>query len=165
MDCYKAEKVQFAEFVSMTNEEYNSLVTEFGEQGAKRCIEILDNYKGAKGRKYANDYRAIRSWVIKRYKEEKYETHNHPQLAAETTNADKVDRKTLEKKYGNSAVSKYEAKFDSWSSKHGSVNVEKYSEIAKWMAKDGVPEAPESYSSFDVDEVMNKIYAKYREDG
>lgn len=63
-------KTMFAEFVSMTNEEYASLVTKLGEQGAKRCVEILDNYKGASGKKYDSDYRAILNWVVKRYEEE-----------------------------------------------------------------------------------------------
>lgn len=66
----KPEKVQFAEFVSMTNDEYTSLVTKVGEQGAKRCIEILDNYKGSSGKKYSSDYRAILNWTIARYDEE-----------------------------------------------------------------------------------------------
>lgn len=65
------EKVQFAEFVSMTNVEYSTLVTELGDADTKRCIEILDNYKGSKGQKYKSDYRAIRSWVIKALNEEK----------------------------------------------------------------------------------------------
>ena len=65
------EKVQFAEFVSMTNVEYSTLVTELGDADTKRCIEILDDYKGSKGRKYKSDYRAIRSWVIKALDEEK----------------------------------------------------------------------------------------------
>lgn len=65
------EKRKFAEFVSMTNDEYSSLVTKLGEQGAKRCIEILDNYKGAKGVTYKSDYRAILNWVITRYNEER----------------------------------------------------------------------------------------------
>ena len=65
------EKVQFAEFVSMTNVEYSTLVTELGDADTKRCIEILDNYKGSKGQKYKSDYRAIRSWVIKALDEEK----------------------------------------------------------------------------------------------
>lgn len=67
----KSEKTKFAEFVSMTNDEYTSLVAKVGEQGAKRCIEILDNYKGSSGKKYNSDYRAILNWVINRYKEEK----------------------------------------------------------------------------------------------
>lgn len=66
----KPEKVQFAEFVSMTNDEYTSLVAKVGEQGAKRCIEILDNYKGSSGKKYSSDYRAILNWTIARYEEE-----------------------------------------------------------------------------------------------
>jgi len=63
-------KVQFAEFVSLTNEEHSSLVAELGEHGARRCIEILDNYKGATGKKYKSDYRAIKNWVIGRYRDE-----------------------------------------------------------------------------------------------
>jgi hypothetical protein len=63
-------KVRYAEFVSMTNGEYSSLVAELGEAGAKRCIEILDNYKGANGKRYSSDYRAILNWVVKRYREE-----------------------------------------------------------------------------------------------
>lgn len=64
-------KKQFAEFVSMTDEEYSSLVTKLGEQGAKQCIEILDNYKGSSGKTYKSDYRTILNWVIARYEEEK----------------------------------------------------------------------------------------------
>ena len=67
----KIDKTKFAEFVSMTNDEYTSLVAKVGEQGTKRCIEILDNYKGASGKKYSNDYRAILNWVISRYEEER----------------------------------------------------------------------------------------------
>ena len=67
----KIKKENFAEFVSMTNDEYSSLVAKVGsEEGARRCIEILDNYKGAKGAKYKSDYRAILNWVISKYLEE-----------------------------------------------------------------------------------------------
>lgn len=67
----KIDKTMFAEFVSMTDDEYTSLVAKVGEQGTKRCIEILDNYKGASGKKYSSDYRAILNWVISRYEEER----------------------------------------------------------------------------------------------
>lgn len=77
----KPKKLKFAEFVSMTNEEYSSLVTELGEQGAKRCIEILDNYKGQSGKIYKSDYRAIKNWVITRYNEEQAK---HKQPTAES---------------------------------------------------------------------------------
>lgn len=64
------QKSQYAEFVSMTNDEYTSLVAKLGEQVAKRCVEILDNYKGATGKTYKSDYRAILNWVVKRYEED-----------------------------------------------------------------------------------------------
>jgi len=65
----RESKVKFAEFVSLTNVEYSALVTQFGEHGAKRMIEILDDYKGASGKTYKSDYRAIRTWVINKYQE------------------------------------------------------------------------------------------------
>ena len=61
---------QYAEFVDMTSDEYQKLVNRLGKRGADRCVEILDNYKGAHGAEYKNDYRAILTWVIKRYTEE-----------------------------------------------------------------------------------------------
>ena len=66
----KPKKIKYADFVSLTNAEYEALVAKLGEDGAKRCIEILDNYKGAKGKKYKSDYRAILNWVVERYEEE-----------------------------------------------------------------------------------------------
>ena len=63
-------KIKFADFVSLTQEEYDKLVTAHGEEKAKRMIEILDNYKGANNKKYASDYRAILNWVVKRVEEE-----------------------------------------------------------------------------------------------
>jgi hypothetical protein len=52
----------------MTNDEHSSLVAKIGEQATARCIEILDNYKGANGKRYNSDYRAILNWVIERVK-------------------------------------------------------------------------------------------------
>lgn len=66
----KLEKKKYADFVSMTEEEYGKLVSEFGEDAAKRMIEVLNNYKGAKGKTYKSDYLAILNWVVKRVKEE-----------------------------------------------------------------------------------------------
>lgn len=84
------EKRKYAEFVSMTNDEYSSLVTKLGEQGAKRCIEILDNYKGQSGKTYKCDYRAILNWVVTRYEEErakqKPQAQNKQQNAYSTGN-------------------------------------------------------------------------------
>lgn len=62
-------KVQYAEFVAMTEEEYTKLVEKHGEQKARELIELLDNYKGSHGKKYKSDYRAILSWVLERWEE------------------------------------------------------------------------------------------------
>lgn len=64
-------KIKYAEFVSLTEAEYDKLVTQYGKEDTARMIEILDNYKGQNGKKYASDYRAILNWVVGRLKEEK----------------------------------------------------------------------------------------------
>ena len=66
----KAKKFKYAEFVTLTRDEYAKLCEQFGEDPTKRMIEILDNYKGAKGKRYKSDYRAILTWVVDRYNEE-----------------------------------------------------------------------------------------------
>jgi hypothetical protein len=63
-------KINFAEFVSMTQEEYDKLLEAHGQDKLNRIIETLDNYKGANNKKYASDYRAILTWVIKRVEED-----------------------------------------------------------------------------------------------
>lgn len=60
----KAEKIHFAEFVTMSNVEYETLVNTHGKEFADQCITRLDNYKGSSGKTYKSDYRAILSWVI-----------------------------------------------------------------------------------------------------
>ncbi|OAB30196.1 hypothetical protein PMSD_20640 [Paenibacillus macquariensis subsp. defensor] len=59
-----------SEFVSLTQIEYDKLLSGYGEVKVKRMIEILDNYKGSNNKKYVSDYRAILNWVVKREKEE-----------------------------------------------------------------------------------------------
>jgi hypothetical protein len=63
-------KIQYAEFVFLKQEEYEKLTTKYSKGGADRLIEILDNYKGANGKTYKNDYRAILSWVVDRFAQE-----------------------------------------------------------------------------------------------
>lgn len=60
--------------VAMTNREHEKLLAAHGPADTKRLIEILDNYKGATGKRYASDYRAILSWVVDRLREEKGRT-------------------------------------------------------------------------------------------
>jgi len=69
------KKTSFAEFVTLTQPEYDMLTAKLGnEQAVKDCIDILDNYKGSSGKKYKSDYRAILSWVIDKYKAKKKES-------------------------------------------------------------------------------------------
>ena len=63
-------KHKYTDTVKMTDTEYGKLVAEYGEDGAKRLVELLDNYKAASGRTYKSDYRAILNWVVDKYKEE-----------------------------------------------------------------------------------------------
>ena len=70
------EKMQFAEFVSMTNVEYQTLVTEHGEEATREFVKILDNYKGSSGKKYKSDYRAILTWVVGEFSKRKCSISN-----------------------------------------------------------------------------------------
>lgn len=65
------DRVQLAPLVSMTSAEHQRLIERFGEADTKRLVDILDNYKGASGRKYESDYRAILSWCVDRLAEKK----------------------------------------------------------------------------------------------
>lgn len=58
------DKIHFKDYVTMTANEYQKLVETYGEEFTKQCIVVLDNYKGASGKKYKSDYRAILTWVI-----------------------------------------------------------------------------------------------------
>ncbi len=60
----KNEKKAYAEFVSMTRHEYETLVQQYGERDTKKMISKLDNYKGAHGKTYDSDYRTILLWVV-----------------------------------------------------------------------------------------------------
>lgn len=67
----KDKKIHFADYVSMTNAEYEKLVSTYGKDVSDQCITVLDNYKGSNGKKYKSDYRAILSWVVDKVKKEK----------------------------------------------------------------------------------------------
>lgn len=75
------EKIHFAEFVTMTNAEYERLVSTHGKDFADQCITVLDNYKGSSGKKYKNDYRAILSWVEGKVKEDNKKNKNNPKIS------------------------------------------------------------------------------------
>lgn len=65
------EKHKYAEFVWMTEASYNKLLDQYGKNFTDACITELDLYKGAKGKTYKDDYRAILSWVVDRVNQRK----------------------------------------------------------------------------------------------
>lgn len=66
----EAEKVKYAELVRMKPNEYDALCKCIGKGATEKAIQILDNYKGSKGKTYKDDYRAILSWVIDKIKKD-----------------------------------------------------------------------------------------------
>lgn len=68
------KKIKYAEFVTLTEKEYKALIEKHGVSDTKRIIEILNNYKKSKGKKYASDYGAINKWVVTALAEEKQRT-------------------------------------------------------------------------------------------
>lgn len=80
----KPKPQKYAEYVRMTENEYKLLCNRYGDEAAKRMIEILDNYKGANGKTYKSDYRAILCWVVERYKGECNEQGNTKPLCGDT---------------------------------------------------------------------------------
>ncbi len=63
-------KKNYAELVTLTEEEYRKLVEKHGEAVVQWCIQKLNSYKGATGKTYASDYSAILLWVLDSYWEE-----------------------------------------------------------------------------------------------
>ena len=60
------EKKAVAPFVFLTQNEVESLRTEYGETALNSMILALNGYKGATGKVYASDYWAMVSWVAKK---------------------------------------------------------------------------------------------------
>ena len=75
----ESEKIKnnYADDVTLTQAEYNKLMSEHSKPFVDKCIEILNNYKLSKGAKYKSDYHAIRSWVIGEVQK------RYPQLASQ----------------------------------------------------------------------------------
>ena len=75
-DKEKDNKIKYAENVSMTEKEYQKLIEKYNKIKTHKMIEILDNYKGANGKKYTSDYRAILSWVVNKIETQSNSTNN-----------------------------------------------------------------------------------------
>lgn len=63
-------KKTYGDFVLLTDDEYQKLVQEFGEQGTKGRIEALNDGIGSKGYKYKSHYHTILTWERKNKKPE-----------------------------------------------------------------------------------------------
>lgn len=77
------DKINFADDVYLTQKEYDTLISKYGEEAAKWMITKLDNSKGAKGYKYKSDYRAILNWVVDSYMEKKGKQNGQPNAPGE----------------------------------------------------------------------------------
>lgn len=78
----RAKKMQIAEFVSMTEAEYQKLLERFGEEDTAELVAILDNAKGSKGYNYKSDYRAILSWCVNELEDRKRKRERFARAAA-----------------------------------------------------------------------------------
>lgn len=58
------KKYLVAEFVKLKKSEYKKLRNKYGKTNTIRMVKKLNNYKGAHGKKYKSDYRAILNWVV-----------------------------------------------------------------------------------------------------
>lgn len=70
-DLQEEQKKQYAKLVTLTEQEYQDLIKEYGETTTDQLIEQLNLYKQAHGKSYESDYAAIKIWVTKRVQEMK----------------------------------------------------------------------------------------------
>ena len=70
----KNNKKNYAEAVTMTEEEYQKLAQQHTKAFVDKCIEILNNYKLSSGKQYKSDYHTILNWVVERV------SKDYPQL-------------------------------------------------------------------------------------
>lgn len=61
----KEIKIKYADYVSMTEDEYNKLIQEYGQTVIKNKITDLNLWKGSKGKKTKSDYMTILAWIRK----------------------------------------------------------------------------------------------------
>ena len=64
-------KVAFLDCVHLAPAQHKELLKTFGETKTAELIQILNDYKASTGRTYQSDFHAIKSWVLKKYDEER----------------------------------------------------------------------------------------------
>ncbi len=95
------------------------------------------------------------------YKENK-NIRSEEEVASASPTAASLTRDNLIEIFGEDNVDEYERRYDNWkASKGGAVRGSRYETIRRMMEQDGVRK-PESHSSFNTNEVMERILQKYR---
>jgi len=98
----KEEKIKYADFVSMTKEEYQKLIGKYGEENTKRFIEKLNIWKGANGKTKVkgSDYLKILNWVVEAVLNKKGTNNGSPKrFENEREYTDEEQRRIEEKFY------------------------------------------------------------------
>lgn len=94
-------KIEYAEHVRMTEEEYHKLIAEYGETETAAFIDRLNTYKGSTGKKYKSDYMTMHSWVIKAViKESKQPQRTNGKSNGRTYTPDADQYAEIARKYG-----------------------------------------------------------------
>lgn len=87
-------KKQYAEYVSLKEEEYSKLVYGYGEKATEKFIEELNLYKGSTGKTYKSDYMTILNWVTDKVNKKYPGLIRHP--APDGTSKEIQTQKSLE---------------------------------------------------------------------
>jgi hypothetical protein len=74
--------IKYAEFVSMTEDEYKKLTTQYGEAYIKEKIIDLNLWKGSKGKSTKSDYMTLLTWIRKDSKSIKPKEIERPNAGA-----------------------------------------------------------------------------------
>jgi len=62
-------KIEYSDYVRLKKEEYDVLVSKYGQEFTDKCITKLDNYiPNKQGKPYIDHYRVMKSWVIDQVK-------------------------------------------------------------------------------------------------
>lgn len=67
----RADKKNYSKHILLTEDEYESLREEYGEDTADKAIECVSDYKEMTGKRYESDYLAIKKWGIEAALEQK----------------------------------------------------------------------------------------------
>lgn len=76
----KLDKKQYADYVSLTEDEHGKLIYKYGQRATDKFVEVLNLYKGSTGKTYKSDYMTILNWVVSKVEKENPELIQIPAL-------------------------------------------------------------------------------------